>query len=316
GAARTCRPTCCRSRRRILPAARRPCRTVQSCRSATSSSPSRRSAARRRRRARCLPTTSPTLSCTAPFTSSASIISPRPKRSGWRGWSAASLPRSALPIPMRHPPGERRRRMADASAGPTRDPDAEGERPFRALRNWLRHLRRPRNGDSALSSLEAMIEEREEIDEPIDPQEQVLLGNILKLHDLKAADVMVQRVDIVALEVGTPFPEVVKQFVEQGHSRLPVYRETLDEVIGFVHIKDVLARLVDGQPTKLDKLVRKLLVVAPSMAVLDLLLQMRLSRVHMAMVVDEFGGIDGLVTIEDLIEEIVGEIEDEYDDAK
>ncbi|HZS84837.1 MAG TPA: hemolysin family protein [Stellaceae bacterium] len=159
-----------------------------------------------------------------------------------------------------------------------------------------------------------MIEEREEIAEPIDPQERTLIGNILKLHELNTADVMVQRVDIVALEVETPFAEVVKHFVEQGHSRIPVYRETLDEVIGFVHIKDVLARLVEGRPERLDKLARKVLVVAPSMPVLDLLLQMRLSRIHMAMVVDEFGGIDGLVTIEDLIEEIVGEIEDEHDD--
>ncbi len=153
------------------------------------------------------------------------------------------------------------------------------------------------------------------IAEPIDPQERMLIGNILKLHELSASDVMVQRVDILALDVETPFPDVVKLFVEQGHSRVPVYRETLDDVIGFVHIKDVLAPLVTGRPVQLAKLVRKALVVAPSMPLLDLLLQMRLSRIHMAMVVDEFGGIDGLVTIEDVIEEIVGEIEDEHDDA-
>jgi magnesium and cobalt transporter len=207
--------------------------------------------------------------------------------------------------------------MADASplGGASRDPDAENERPFRALRNWLRYLRRPRNGDSGIPSLEEMIEERGEVAEPIDPQERMLIGNILKLHELKTADVMVQRVDIVALDVETPFPEVVKHVVAQGHSRIPVYRGTLDEVVGFVHIKDVLAHLVDVRPVTLTQLVRKVLVVAPSMPVLDLLQQMRLSRIHMAMVVDEFGGIDGLVTIEDLIEEIVGEIEDEHDDA-
>ncbi|MBV9521361.1 MAG: HlyC/CorC family transporter [Alphaproteobacteria bacterium] len=203
--------------------------------------------------------------------------------------------------------------MAEAAFNPRRDP--EGERPFRTLRNWLRYLRRSRNGGSALPSLEAMIEERGEVAEPIDPQERTLIGNILKLHELNTADVMVQRVDIVALDVETPFPEVVKQFIEQRHSRLPVYRETLDEVQGFVHVKDVLAHLVEGRQPRLDRLVRKVLVVAPSMPVLDLLLQMRVSRIHMAMVVDEFGGIDGLVTIEDLIEEIVGEIEDEHDDA-
>jgi magnesium and cobalt transporter len=190
--------------------------------------------------------------------------------------------------------------------------DAEADRPFQGLRNWLRHLTRPRDGDE---TLEEMIEERQEVAEPIDPQEKTLIGNILKLHELTTADVMVQRVDIVALDVETEFSEAVRLFVEQGHSRMPVYRGTLDDVLGFVHVKDILGHLVEDRPVQLAKLVRKVLVVAPSMPVLDLLLQMRLSRIHMAMVVDEFGGIDGLVTIEDLIEEIVGEIEDEHDDA-
>jgi CBS domain containing-hemolysin-like protein len=206
--------------------------------------------------------------------------------------------------------------MADVApnGGPPRG-TSESERPARGLKGWLRLLLGSRNGDSMRDELEGLIEEREELAEPIDPQERTLIGNILKLHELSAADVMVQRVDIIGLDVETPFPEVVKQFVEQGHSRLPVYRETLDDVVGFVHIKDVLARLVENRPEGLAKLARKILVVAPSMPLLDLLMQMRLSRIHMAMVVDEFGGIDGLVTIEDLIEEIVGEIEDEHDDA-
>jgi CBS domain containing-hemolysin-like protein len=191
--------------------------------------------------------------------------------------------------------------------------DAQGpERP--SWRNWLRILRR-RNGDSIREEIEELIEEREEDDEPIDPHERILLANILKLHDLVASDVMVQRVDIVGIEVETPFDEALRIFVDQGHSRLPVYREALDDVVGMVHVKDVLPYAVDRRPARLAKLVRKVLFVPPSMPVLDLLLQMRLSRVHMAMVVDEFGGIDGLVTIEDLIEEIVGEIEDEHDDA-
>jgi magnesium and cobalt transporter len=191
--------------------------------------------------------------------------------------------------------------------------DAQGpERP--SWRNWLRLLRR-RNGDSIREEIEELIEEREEDDEPIDPHERTLLANILKLHDLVASDVMVQRVDIIGIEVETPFDEALRLFVEQGHSRLPVYRDTLDDVVGMVHVKDVLPYAVDRRPARLAKLVRKVLFVPPSMPVLDLLLQMRLSRVHMAMVVDEFGGIDGLVTIEDLIEEIVGEIEDEHDDA-
>jgi CBS domain containing-hemolysin-like protein len=181
-------------------------------------------------------------------------------------------------------------------------------------KSWLKLLRR-RNGDTVREELEELIEEREEDEEPIDPHERTLIGNILKLHELVAADVMVQRIDIVAVEIDTPFEEVVRLFVDQGHSRFPVYRESLDDVVGMVHVKDVLPYVADRRSVKLAKIIRKVLFVPPSMPVLDLLLQMRLSRVHMAMVVDEFGGIDGLVTIEDLIEEIVGEIEDEHDDA-
>jgi magnesium and cobalt transporter len=198
--------------------------------------------------------------------------------------------------------------MADASLGP--------EGPLHGLRNWLKHLVGQRNGETSLrEELEELIEEHEEEQAPGDAHERTLLTNILKLHELSAADIMVPRVDIVALEIDTPFAEAVKQLVEHGHSRTPLYRETLDDVVGIVHIKDLLPYAADGKPVALGKIARKVLFVAPSMPVLDLLLQMRLSRVHMALVVDEFGGIDGLVTIEDVIEEIVGEIEDEHDDA-
>jgi len=190
---------------------------------------------------------------------------------------------------------------------------SETEGPFRGLRNWLRQLRGERGEPDLRASLEELIEEHEE--EPIDAQERAILANILKLHELTAADVMVPRVDIIALEAETPIDAVAKSFVEQGHSRMPVYRETLDDVIGMVHIKDVLPYAVDGKPVTLARIVRKVLFVAPSMPILDLLLQMRLTRIHLALVVDEFGGVDGLVTIEDVIEEIVGEIEDEHDPA-
>jgi magnesium and cobalt transporter len=133
------------------------------------------------------------------------------------------------------------------------------------------------------------------------------------VHELNAGDVMVPRVDIVAFDVDQPFSDVVRCMVEQGHSRVPVYRETLDDVIGFVHVKDVLAPVADRRPARLERLLRKVLYVAPSLPILDLLVQMRQARTHIAMVIDEFGGIDGLVTIEDLIEEIVGDIEDEHD---
>jgi magnesium and cobalt transporter len=133
------------------------------------------------------------------------------------------------------------------------------------------------------------------------------------VHDRNAADIMVPRVDIIAFDIEQPFSELIKLLIENGHSRVPVYRETLDDVIGFVHVKDVLAPVANRRPAKLAAMLRKVLVVAPSLPVFDLLVQMRQSRTHIAMVVDEFGGIDGLVTIEDVIEEIVGEIEDEHD---
>ncbi len=199
--------------------------------------------------------------------------------------------------------------MADALPG------RGSEGPLHGLRNWLRQLVGQRNGETSLrEELEELIEEHKE-EEPIDPHERTLLTNILKLHELAAADIMVPRVDILALEIDTPFAEAVKQMVEHGHSRLPLYRERLDDVVGIVHIKDLLPYAADSKAVPLARIARKVLFVAPSLPVLDLLLQMRLSRVHMALVVDEFGGIDGLVTIEDVIEEIVGEIEDEHDDA-
>jgi len=209
--------------------------------------------------------------------------------------------------------------MADeADGGSSREKD---EGPFQQLVNWLRQLRRTRSGEPTLrEEIEELIEEhadeeRGPDDEPIDPHERRLLGNILKLHELTAADVMVPRVDIEALSVDTPFGEAARAMAEHGHSRVPVFRETLDDALGIIHFKDLLPYAVDGRAVPLAQLVRKVLFVAPSMKVLDLLMQMRLSRVHMALVVDEFGGVDGLVTIEDVIEEIVGEIEDEHDDA-
>ena len=204
--------------------------------------------------------------------------------------------------------------MAEAPAAP-RASGAVSEKPLQALRSWLKQLMGPRENEPSLrEELEELIEEHQE-EEPIDPHERTLLSNILKLHALTASDIMVPRVDIIALEIDTPFTEAVRQVVEHGHSRLPLFRGTLDDVIGIIHIKDLLPYAADNKSVPLGKIARKVLFVAPSMALLDLLLQMRLSRVHMALVVDEFGGIDGLLTIEDVIEEIVGEIEDEHDDA-
>ena len=140
---------------------------------------------------------------------------------------------------------------------------------------------------------------------------------------LRVSDVMTPRADIVALEVSAPFDEVAREFAEAEHSRMPIYRESLDEPIGVVNIRDVFKLLQPpGEQRRpgwkekvLRKLRREILYVPASMRAADLLIKMQASRIHMALVIDEFGGTDGLVTMEDLIEAVVGEIDDEYDEA-
>jgi len=188
----------------------------------------------------------------------------------------------------------------------------------RGLRGLLQRFRRARKADESLrDALEELIEDSEPEGESdpaaINSDERLLLQNILHLRDVTAYDVMVPRADITAVEISTPLPELIRMMTEQAHSRLPVYRESLDDVRGVVHIKDVLAQTLRADAFDLATILRKVLFVSPSMRVLDLLLEMRLTRVHMAMVVDEYGGIDGLVTIEDMIEAIVGDIQDEHD---
>jgi magnesium and cobalt transporter len=196
----------------------------------------------------------------------------------------------------------------------SRSEGAAGSSPLQGLKNWLRSLRRGRNGDTLRETIEELIEETEtEVDAPITEDESALLRNILQLRNLTAYDVMVPRADIAAVSVDIELADLVRIMSTKGHSRLPVYRETLDDVVGMVHIKDVLTCLTGDQPFDLKSILREVLFVAPSMRALDLLLQMRLARIHMALVIDEFGGIDGLTTIEDVVEEIVGEIEDEHD---
>ncbi len=149
----------------------------------------------------------------------------------------------------------------------------------------------------------------------LDRQERALLANVLRLRGTTADDVMVPRPDIVAIDVMTSLDEAVALFQREGHSRLPVYREELDDIVGMVHIKDVFAFVGRPEAFKLEAVLRKPMLVAPQIPVLDLLLQMRQARIHLALVVDEYGGIDGLVTIEDLVEEIVGDISDEHDEV-
>lgn len=141
----------------------------------------------------------------------------------------------------------------------------------------------------------------------------------LRLAEFESArveDAMIPRADIVAVEIDTPFEELIQLFAESSHSRLPVYRETLDNPVGFVHIKDVVGEIARGAdtPGKLEQIARNSLIVPPSMPLAALLVKMQATRIHLAIVIDEYGGTDGLVSLEDLVEEIVGEIEDEHDE--
>lgn len=184
----------------------------------------------------------------------------------------------------------------------------------RSFGHWLRRLLGMRNGENTVrGTLEELIEEREEAEVPIDEEEKVLLANILELRGQTVFDVMVPRVDIIAVDLKTSLSDLINVLTKEAHSRVPIFRDNLDKVTGMVHIKDVLAWRGEDDAFSLPKIMRKVLFVSPSMQVLELLLEMRAKRTHMAMVMDEFGGVDGLVTIEDLVEEIVGEIEDEHD---
>ena len=150
----------------------------------------------------------------------------------------------------------------------------------------------------------------------LDRQERVLIHNILRLRETTADDVMVPRADIVAMRADLTLEQAIEHIRGDGHSRLPVYHEQLDDIVGMVHVKDVFAYVGRPEAFSLDAILRKPLMVAPRVRVLDLLLQMRQARMHMALVVDEYGGIDGLVTIEDLVETITGDIADEHDDEE
>ena len=210
--------------------------------------------------------------------------------------------------------------QASGSSRPVDDRRAEDAAPT-GFWQWLRRMFRRRNGNSQLrDTIEEIIGEIEETmpeaATPIGGHERVLLSNILELRHLSADDVMVPRADIVSVDIDTNIDDLTEIMSRAAHSRLPVYRENLDDVIGIVHIRDVIKHAAAGRSFDLSKILRTVLIVAPSMRALDLLLEMRLSRVHMALVVDAFGGIDGLITIEDLVEEIVGEIEDEHDVAE
>lgn len=214
--------------------------------------------------------------------------------------------------------------MADgARSGESSNGDADSRG---GLWSAIRRFFDAENGDTSLrAQLEEAIAEHQD-EHPagaeggskgdLSPVELTMLRNLLHFSEHDADDVAIPRGEIIAVSADASWPELVATFAEHGHSRMPVYRETLDEVIGMIHIKDVFTIVATEQPPPNDwtSLMRQPLYVPQTRNALDVLADMRARRTHLAVVVDEYSGVDGIITIEDLVEEIVGEIEDEHDE--
>src|SRR5215468_9051696 len=277
----------------------------------------------------------------------------------WNGWSATSWGGSALPIPTRWAMSTSDLlAMADSNARTSAESadDAAGQRAFPQLarrsnglarenrESWLNRMMRAVFGwspTSIRSDLKVLLDGAA-AETGFSPDETRMLKNILSLRERRLDDLMVPRADIVAVQQDIPLGELVKVFEKAPHSRLVVYNDTLDEPVGMVHIRDLIAFMTaratvqpeanttraepsrDGldfaaldlaMPLSATKITRTILFVPPSMPAIDLLAKMQATRIHLALVIDEYGGTDGLASIEDIVEEIVGDIEDEHDEA-
>ena len=179
-------------------------------------------------------------------------------------------------------------------------------------KNWI--IKKLLSNDSTKEDILNFIaneENENKIEDTNDNNEKNLIKNILKLSEKSVEDIMVPRSEIIAVETNQNYDDILKLIKEEAHSRMPVFKTNIDNVIGFFHIKDFI-KMTPGD-FNMNKILRELLYVAPKSPILDLLKTMRSSRIHIGLVVDGVGGVDGLVTIEDLVEEIVGDIEDEHD---
>jgi CBS domain containing-hemolysin-like protein len=235
----------------------------------------------------------------------------------------ASSERSNLPVPVPRPSEVAREGGGETWLG----------RMLRTLFGW--------KAGSIRQDLEVVLEAGAPTDTGFSPQERTMLKNILGLRERRVEDVMIPRADIISVQQGISLGELIKVFESAGHSRLVVYNDTLDDPVGMVHIRDVIAymaaraavapeanakrkkpfpanldlKAVDlGRPLSDTQITREILFVPPSMPVIDLFAKMQAIRIHLALVIDEYGGTDGLVSIEDIVEQVVGEIDDEHDE--
>jgi CBS domain containing-hemolysin-like protein len=199
----------------------------------------------------------------------------------------------------------------------TRHDDEDGDGGSRLWRGMRALIFGDEPEPTLRHEIEEAIDEAEDsrpVAGDLSPTEREMVRNLLHFGERSVGDISVTRGDIVAVPSSISFEHLIQAFADAEHSRLPVYRDSLDQVIGMVHIKDVFAANIDpSRDRSLDGLMRSPLFVPESMGIIDLLARMRAERTHLAIVVDEFGGTEGLVTIEDVVEEIVGDIEDEHD---
>lgn len=210
--------------------------------------------------------------------------------------------------------------MSDSSTAAVEKPSV-AKKDAKSLVAWLKNLtgRKSDSDDSLREALEDYIEELSADDNDGDSsgdQEKILIGNILELRNMTVTDVMIPRVDIAAIDITSSPDTLIKILADKQHSRVPVYRETLDDILGIIHMKDVIAKQAKEEELVLKDMLREVPIVSPALPVLDLLMLMRETRQHMVFVVDEYGGIDGLATIGDVLTSIVGEIQDEYESTE
>jgi CBS domain containing-hemolysin-like protein len=185
---------------------------------------------------------------------------------------------------------------------------------WKKVRYGLKKLLPGSSSPLAREEITELLEESIRETVHFDTHESTLLRNMLGLRDINALDVMVPRADIFYVDQSDSMEKIIEKMTAASHSRVPVVNENLDQVEGILHIKDLLRMMQTNEKVNISSLLRQPIFISPTMRLLDLLQEMRLRRLHLALVVDEYGGTDGLITIEDLVEEIIGEINDEHDE--
>jgi CBS domain containing-hemolysin-like protein len=186
------------------------------------------------------------------------------------------------------------------------------------MNTLIKKIFSPRDNQSLKQAIEEIIEDHDDAKQNGDvtddnTHERTLIANILKLNDETVEDVMVPRADIIGIDQNASHKDLMALLSEYQYSRFPVFNDQLDDIVGTIHIKDIIAQMASKNDVVIKDLVRPIPIISPSMSVSDLILFMKEHRKHMVLVIDEYGGIDGLITLGDIIESIVGEIEDEYD---